>query len=72
MTFGDRAQIAAVRFGSRAARLGVEQGFDITAIELPSGTRPAKEWMYLPALLLLALVWLMQRSRLRRERLAAA
>lgn len=72
MAFGDQAQIAAVRFGSRAARLGVEQGFDITAIELPSGTRPAKEWMYLPALLLLALVWLMQRSRLRRERLAAA
>lgn len=67
MTLGDQVQIGAVRFGSRAARLGAEQGFDITAIELPAEGRPAKEWMYIPALLLLALVWGIQRNRLRRE-----
>ncbi|MFN3986648.1 MAG: TRAP transporter permease [Rhodocyclaceae bacterium] len=67
MALGDQVQIAAVRFGSRAERLGIEQGFSITAIELPSGERPAKEWIYVPTLLLLALVWALQRARARRE-----
>ena len=66
MTFGDEVRIAAVSFGSRAARLGAEQGFRIVAVEVPAGARPAKEWMYIPALSLLAAVWLMQRARVRR------
>ncbi len=65
MALGDDVQVAAVRFGSRAERLGIEQGFRITLIELPAEDRPAKEWIYIPALLLLAFVWALQRARIR-------
>ena len=66
MVLGDQVQIMSVRFGSRAARLGLEQGFQITGIELPTDDRPAKEWIYIPALALLALVWFMQSARVKR------
>jgi TRAP transporter 4TM/12TM fusion protein len=59
---GDNVQIATVRFGSTAESLGLEPGFDITAVQLPAD-RPAKEWLYLPALGLLALVIWRQRER---------
>ncbi len=67
MALGDQVQVAAVRFGSQAEKLGLEQGFAITTIEIPSGERPAKEWMYIPAFALLALVWAMQKPRQRRR-----
>src|SRR5690606_27364344 len=67
MALGDEVQVAAVRFGSQAEKLGLEQGFAVTAIELPSGERPAKEWMFVPAFALLALVWAMQKPRTRRK-----
>lgn len=67
MTLGDDVQIAAVKFGSRAEKLGLEQGFTFTAIELPSAARPDKEWIFIPTLLLLAVVWFTQRARARRE-----
>ena len=67
MVLGDQVQIMSVRFGSRADRLGLEQGFRIVGLELPAEDRPAKEWMYLPALALLAVVWLLQRARVRRH-----
>ena len=74
MTLGDQVQVAAVRFGSPAEKLGLEQGFAIASIELPAAERPDKEWMYLPAFALIALVWAMQKPRQRRreaERAAA-
>lgn len=40
----------------------------------PSGERPAKEWMFVPAFILLGLVYAMQKPRQRRreaERVAA-
>ncbi|HRQ57457.1 MAG TPA: TRAP transporter permease [Azoarcus taiwanensis] len=67
MVLGDQVQIMSVRFGSRAARLGLEQGFQITGLELPAEDRPAKEWIYIPALALLALVWFMQHTRVKRH-----
>lgn len=67
MALGDDVQIAAVKFGSRAEKLGLEQGFVFTAVEIPSGARPDKEWIYIPALALLALVWFVQRARVRRH-----
>ncbi|MCK9260588.1 MAG: TRAP transporter permease [Azoarcus sp.] len=67
MTLGDDVQVAAVKFGSRAEKLGLEQGFNITSIELPAAGRPDKEWVFVPTLLLLAMVWFMQRARARRE-----
>lgn len=66
MVLGDQVQIMSVRFGSRAARLGLEQGFQITGLELPAEDRPTKEWIYIPALALLALVWFMQNARVKR------
>jgi TRAP transporter 4TM/12TM fusion protein len=63
---GDELQIIAVQFGSQAARLGVEQGWRITGIEMPAD-RPVKEWMFVPAFALLALVVWLQRRRARQE-----
>ena len=66
MALGEDVQVAAVRFGSQAEKLGLEQGFTITTIELSSGERPTKEWMFIPAFILLGLVWFMQKARARR------
>jgi TRAP transporter 4TM/12TM fusion protein len=63
---GSEMQIAQVKFGSRAEKLGIEQGFKVASIEVPAD-RPDKEWMFLPALALLALVVFVQRPRIRRE-----
>ena len=60
---GDAVQISAVKFGSRAKKSGFEQGFDVDRIEVPSG-RPSAHWFYLPALLLIAIVWWAQGRRL--------
>ena len=62
MKMGDAVQVMSVKFGSRAEKLGIEQGFTISAIEVPSD-RPDKEWMYLPALAVLGLVIFAQRRR---------
>jgi TRAP transporter 4TM/12TM fusion protein len=59
---GKEMQVAQVKFGSRAEKLGVEQGFTIASIEVPA-ERPGKEWMFLPALALLAGVVVAQRRR---------
>ncbi len=64
MSVGEEVQIAAVAFGSQAERLGLEQGFRIAAIEIPAD-RPVKEWMFIPALLLLGIVMAVQRRRMR-------
>jgi TRAP transporter 4TM/12TM fusion protein len=62
MASGDQVDILGVKFGSRAAKLGIEQGFTITALEVETA-RPAKEWFYIPALLLMGLVIVIQRRR---------
>jgi TRAP transporter 4TM/12TM fusion protein len=62
---GDQIQVAQVQFGSRAEKLGLEQGLTVSSIEMPAD-RPAKEWLFVPALLLLAIVMLAQRARGRR------
>jgi TRAP-type uncharacterized transport system fused permease subunit len=67
--FGSQVQVSAVRFGSRARKSGFEQGFEVAAIKVPTD-RPSQHWIYLPALLLAGLVWLLQRSRARRPALA--
>ena len=63
---GDEVQVAAVAFGSTAEKLGLEQSFRITTIEIPSD-RPAKEWMFIPAIALLGLVVMVQRRRAGRQ-----
>jgi TRAP transporter 4TM/12TM fusion protein len=61
---GDVAQVTAVRFGSRARKAGFEQGFEVVAVQVPTD-RPTPHWFYLPALLLIAIVWISQGRRLR-------
>jgi hypothetical protein len=61
---GDRVQVAAVRFGSSARRQGIDQGFDVQQVLVPSD-RPSVHWPYLPAFALAALVWWAQGRRVR-------
>lgn len=63
VTLGDDLEVSNVKFGSRARKLGVEQGFRIVEVRLVNPSRPSPYWIFLPALLLVALVWVMQRSR---------
>ena len=58
------ADILAVKFGSRAEKLGMEQGYKITALEVET-ERPDKEWLFIPAFCVLGMVILVQRRRAR-------
>jgi hypothetical protein len=62
MTTPTEVQVIAVSLKGPADKAGFEQGFKVTGIEVPED-RMAKEWMYLPALLLLAIVFALQRLR---------
>jgi hypothetical protein len=63
MSDGDSLMVVGVKFGSQAEKLGIEQSFRITSLEVPAD-RPAKEWMFLPAFAVLAVVvWLQRRRR---------
>jgi TRAP transporter 4TM/12TM fusion protein len=66
MNDGDALMVVATKFGSTAEKLGIEQSFRITSLEVPA-QRPAKEWFFVPALALLALIILLQRRRMRHE-----
>jgi TRAP transporter 4TM/12TM fusion protein len=68
---GDMLQVTSVRFGSVAAKSRVEQGFEIVGVKVPSG-RLNPHWFYIPGLLILALVWLLQGLRMRRAAPATA
>lgn len=62
LSSGPEVQVMAVGLRSAADKAGFEQGFKVTGVEVPAD-RMAKEWLYLPALLLLGLVFLAQRMR---------
>ncbi|MEO6271200.1 MAG: TRAP transporter permease, partial [Lautropia sp.] len=50
--FGDKLQIASVRFGSTAQKSGFEQGWEIENLTVPTDqTNP--QWFFIPALLLI-------------------
>ncbi|MCP4328540.1 MAG: TRAP transporter permease [Alphaproteobacteria bacterium] len=55
-----------IGFGSPAEKAGVEWDFAITGV-LVASDRMAKEWMYIPAFIVLVLIVLMQRGRRRKE-----
>lgn len=65
---GGDLEVAAVKFGSRAKKLGVEQGYKVVELKLPNPSRPSTHWVFIPAALLGWLVWWMQGLRLRRGR----
>jgi TRAP transporter 4TM/12TM fusion protein len=68
---GDAVQIGAIKFGTAAAKSGFEQGWDVSTVKVPA-ERPTPHWFYLPALLLVALVWWSQGRRLPAARRANA
>ncbi len=59
--------VAAVKFGSRARKLGVEEGFKILGLRLPNRERPSPYWVFIPAALLAAAIWFVQRARVLRR-----
>lgn len=64
--FAGEIQVMTVDFGSKAGKLGLVAGQKITSVELPTD-RPEKEWMFLPATILLLGVIALQRRRQRLE-----
>jgi TRAP transporter 4TM/12TM fusion protein len=60
---GDRLAISGVKFGSRARKAGIDQGYGVVRVQVPSG-RPSPYWFYLPAFALIALVWTSQGRRM--------
>ncbi|KAA0873638.1 TRAP transporter fused permease subunit [Nitrincola tapanii] len=60
----DRMRVDMVGFGSAAQRAGLDFDWEITEI-LVELDRPAKHWVFIPALLLLLMMYLLQRSRAR-------
>lgn len=60
---GDQIQVGNVKFGSRAKRGGFEPGWDVAAVLVPTGAA-SPHWFYLPAFLLIALVWWNQGRRM--------
>lgn len=67
MAFGEQVQVSSVSYGSQADRLGIATGQRITEV-LTTAERPNPRWFFLPALGLLALVWLWQWRRSGRGR----
>jgi TRAP transporter 4TM/12TM fusion protein len=63
---GDRVDVLSVGLRSAAAKAGIEQGFQVTGIEV-AADRPAKQWAYFPAALLVLLVFFLQRMRRQEE-----
>jgi len=66
VALGADMQVADVKFGSRARKLGIEQGYKVVGILLPNPDRPSDYWVFIPAGLLVALIWFMQGLRIRR------
>jgi TRAP transporter 4TM/12TM fusion protein len=64
VSLGGESQIARVKFGSTAQKSGFEQGWSIRSLKLPAD-RPDPHLFYLPALLLVGLVWWAQGRRMR-------
>ena len=63
---GAEVEIASVKFGSRARKLGVEQGYKLTELKLPNPERASPHWVLLPAAALAWLVWWRQGRRARK------
>jgi TRAP transporter 4TM/12TM fusion protein len=62
---GDQVQISNVKFGSRAKKSGFEPGWKVSALKVPTD-RISAFWVYIPALALVALIYFLQRARMRR------
>ena len=61
---GDELQVSNVKFGSRARKLGIEQGYKILEVKVPNRERPSDYWVFVPAALLAGLIWFVQGRRI--------
>lgn len=61
---GADLEVSQVKFGSRAKKLGLEQGYKVEELKLPNPHRPSQNWVFIPALLLSWLVWSTQGRRI--------
>jgi len=68
---GEMLQVANVRFGSRAAKARIEQGYDIVGVKVPTD-RVNAHWFYIPGLAIALLVWFIQGWRQRKHSGVAA
>ncbi len=68
---GGAMSVQMVTFGTQADRVGVEMGWRVQEVLMPAD-RPAKEWFYIPGLLLLGVVVLAQWRRRGRQAAAEA
>jgi hypothetical protein len=57
-----RVFVDMVTFDSLAQKAGIDFDWEILSLQIPTD-RPAKQWMYFPALALLGLVVIRQRKR---------
>jgi len=61
-----RVYVDMVAFDSHAEKAGIDFDWEILSLQVPTD-RPAKQWMYLPALFLLGSIVMVQRRRLREK-----
>ena len=61
---GDEVRVGTVKFGSRARRGGFEQGWKVLAVKTRTQA-PSQHWIFLPALVIIGLVFFNQRRRMR-------
>ena len=65
---GNKVIVDMVGFGSMAEGLGFQFDQQILSVEKTNTQQPLKEWLYLPALLLLGVVIMLQRRRVEKLR----
>ena len=58
-------EIPQVKFGSRAKKLGVDQGYKIQDLQLPNPARPSQFWGLFPGVALALLIWFLQGRRMK-------
>jgi len=66
---GDKLLVDNIVFGSAADKQKIDFDWEIVAVQVKAD-RPDKRWFYIPAILLLILVWKVQTSRRDRDRSA--
>ena len=62
-----RWTVTDMAFNGLAEKSGMDFGDYVTAMDIEQIARPAKEWVYLPALIILLGVVLAQRRRMKRN-----
>lgn len=67
MPLGDTVQVGQVKFGSQAAKARWENQWDVVELMVPNHNKPNVAIMFIPAFILIGLVWWLQGRRGRRE-----